>query len=186
MSDFFRDSVQDWGGSTWVEFTEPRPVIEADFNLKSEARELVKSPIHAPVCVRLDLEDLPCFTVVERQYEAWGVRFHNAIAIHPSNPAYPVHSGVMLLLAAPRTGWLEATFVRPVQTVSSFVSSSRRTVVMRAFNRQNHLVAEAATEANIGQGSTNLHLTSTAQTIHRVTLESFNGQLTVDDFCFCG
>ena len=185
MSDFFRDSVQDWGGSAWVEFAEPRSIINADLNLKSEASARVDLPIHAPVCVRLDAEDLACFAVVNRQYEAWGVRFHNAVAIHPSNPAYPAHSGVMLLLGAPKSGWLEATFTRPAQSVSSFVISSRRTVI-RAFNWQNDLVAEAEAEANIGQGSTHLHLTSTVSNIHRVTLESFNGQLTVDDFCFFG
>jgi len=188
MSDFIRDSVQDWSGEPSVAFAEPRPVIDADLDLKSEAGELdyaSAQPAHSPVCVRLDVEDLPQFTVVNGQYESWGVRFDNAVAIHPSNPAYPPHSGSMVLLGAPKGGWLEATFVRPVQHVSSFVISSRHTVI-RAFNRQNQLVAEAETEANIGQGSTSLQLTSTAQNIHRVTLESFNGQLTVDDFCFCG
>ena len=181
MSDFFRDAVQDWGGSAWVEFAEPRPIVDADLNLKAGGQ--VCLPTRSYVCLRLDVEDLPCFTVVEQQYEAQGVRFHNAVALHPSNPAYLTRSGVMVLLGAPRAGWLEATFVQPVQSVSSFVISSRR-IVIRAFNRQNQLVAEAEAEANIGQGSTHLHLS--APNIHRVTLESFNGQLTVDDFCFCG
>jgi len=192
MSDFIRDSVQDWGGEASVAFAEPRPVIDADLDLKSEAGALGYSPASSPahasqssVCVRLDIEDLPQFAVVDRQYESWGVRFDNAVAIHPSNPAYPPHSGSMVLMGAPRCGWLEATFVRPVQHVSSFVISSRHTVI-RAFNRQNQLVAEAETESNLGQGSTSFQLTSSAQNIHRVTLESFNGQLTVDDFCFCG
>ncbi len=191
MSDFSRDALEGWGGEAAVAFAEPRPVSNLDFqpvlDLQSVAGELVQRLIDLPAltrCVRLDVEDLPCFTIVERQYESWGVRFENAVAIHPSNPAYLPHSGMMVLLAAPKDGWLEARFLQPVRHVSSFVVSSRRTVI-RAFNRQNQLVAEAISEANLGEGSLCLQLNSAAQNIDRVTLESFNGQLTVDDFCFC-
>ncbi|MBW4466758.1 MAG: hypothetical protein KME07_15140 [Pegethrix bostrychoides GSE-TBD4-15B] len=159
-------------------------MISSDWNLISKAGDLAYLPHCSPVCVRLDVEDLPCFTVVNRQYEAWGVRFENAVAIHPSNPLYPPYSGEMVLLGAPRDGWLEARFLHPVRHVGSCVVSSRRTVI-QAFNRQNQLVAEAAAEANLGQGNTSLRLSSAAQNIHRVTLECFDGQLTVDDFCFC-
>lgn len=112
----------------------------------SSTDQLNPDPICDPICVRLDVEDLPCFAVVNRQYDAWGVRFSNVVALRPSNPAYPPHSGSMVLFGAPNQGWIEATFARPVQHVSSFVTSSRRTV-MRAFNRHNQLVAEAESPA---------------------------------------
>lgn len=197
MSDFcnsVQDRGQDWGNRADLEMAASPPLQGADLRgadlslgavAGSPVQMPVQMPVQTPVCVRLDLEDLSCFTVVDRHYEAWGVRFENAVALHPSNPAYPAHSGVMVLLGAPQGGWLEATFLRPVQYVSSMVMSSRRTV-MRAFNRQNLLVAEAEAAANLGEGGAFLRLAAEGQGIHRVTLESLNGQLTVDDFCFCG
>lgn len=157
----------------------------AIFDIKTEGGNLATL---TSGCVRLDLEDLPCFTVVDRQYEAWGVLFNNAIAIRPSNPVYPPYSGLMVLLGAPNSGWLEATFVHPVHYVSSFITSSRSTV-MSAFNRQSQLLARIESpSANLKNSScsANLRLSLTATNIYRITLQSLNGQLTVDDFCFCG
>lgn len=167
-----------------VELVDTPPLVQSPIlDLKTESGELTTGPA---VCVRLDWEDLACFSVVNHQYESWGVLFNNAIAIRPSNPVYPPHSGVMVLLGAPDSGWLEATFLRPVQYVSSFITSSRRTV-MRAFNRQNQLVAETESPAaNLADGDANLRLSLNAANISKITFQSFNGQLTVDDFCFCG
>jgi hypothetical protein len=156
--------------------------------------ESSNQPNPAPICVRLDVEDLPCFAVVNRQYDAWGVRFSNVVALRPSNPAYPPHSGSMVLFGAPNQGWIEATFARPVQHVSSFVTSSRRTV-MRAFNRHNQLVAEAESPAANLRGADsnhdpnlrpNLRLSLDGRNIRKVTFHSHSGHLTIDDFCFCG
>lgn len=176
---------------TIVEFDEPFSAPFSDslprqpLDLNTESGEL---SVYSSTCVRLDLEDLPCFAVVTRQYESWGVMFNNAVAIRPSNPAYAPSVGDMVLLATPESGWIEASFVRPVQYVSSFITSSRRTV-MSAFNRQNQLVAQAespAVSAKSGNHFTKLRLSLNATNIYRVTLHSFNGQLTVDEFCFCG
>ncbi|MBF2050252.1 MAG: hypothetical protein EDM05_007410 [Leptolyngbya sp. IPPAS B-1204] len=139
----------------------------------------------ASICVRLDLEDLTCFSVVERQYESWGVLFQNAIAIRPSNPAFSPQAGLMLLLGAPESGCIEATFLRPVQYVSSFIISSRRTV-MSAFNRHNQLIGQTESQANSRWGRClNQRLSLSGSNIHKVTLCSFNGELTIDEFCFC-
>jgi hypothetical protein len=170
------------------QFAEPFAFRASGLNVKTESGSLVSKSIG----VRLDLEDLPSFTVVDRQYASWGVLFSNAIAICPSNPAYPPRSGMMVLLGAPHNGLLEATFLQPVQHVSSFITSSRCTV-MRAFNSRNQLVAETESLAALDQAHkydqlsnlTNVRLSLNAANICRITLQSFNGHLTVDDFCFC-
>lgn len=186
------------------EFAEPLPIgpsgLDLGLDLESAPGALAEAetadPTHDPVCVRLDVEDLPCFAVVDHQYAAWGVRFSNAIAIRPSNPAYPPHSGSMVLFGAPNYGWIEATFARPVQHVSSFVTGSRRTV-MRAFNRHDQLVAQAESPAaNLQSPNSsdapatacrpNLRLSLDGRNIHKVTVQSYNGHVTIDDFCFCG
>lgn len=173
------------------QFVEPF-AFPTGLGIKTESGSLV-STVKG---VRLDLEDLPSFVVVDRQYAPWGVLFSNAVAICPSNPAYPPRSGMMVLLGAPQDGWLEATFLQPVQYVSSFITSSRCTV-MRAFNNRNELVAETKSSASLDPShrhdqpthqpttTTNLRLSLNASNICRVTLHSFNGHLTVDDFCFC-
>lgn len=167
-----------------VELAETPPLIHpSGLDLRTESGELA---LCSTVCVRLDLEDLPCFTTVDCQYESWGVLFKNAIAIRPSNPAFPPRSGMMVLLGAPESGWLEVTFLRPVEYVSSFITSSRR-IVMRAFNGCGHLVAETeSTTANLASDDANLRLSLNGSNISRITLHCFNGQFTLDDFCFCG
>jgi hypothetical protein len=187
------------------------PELEPMVNLLEPTRQTaiqleLNRELAVPVtgCVRLDLEDLPCFTVVERQYEQWGVLFSNAIAIHPSNPVFSAYSGVMVLLGAPKSGWLEATFIHPVQYVGGFVTSPHR-IIISAFNRHNQLIAQGESlpipggsikgrnikdgnikDGNIKDSSMTVRLSLTAANIHRVTLHSFNAQLTLDDFCFCG
>jgi hypothetical protein len=142
----------------------------------------------APTCVRLDLEDLACFEIVDHQFERWGVTFSNAIALHPSNPAYPPRSGTTVLMGSPKSGWVEATFRRPVRFVSSYVTSSRRTV-LAAFDANNQPITQTELpHANLaGSGSTtppNKQLTLRGDNIHRVTFYAFDGQLTLDEFSF--
>lgn len=183
-------------------FAEPSSFHSVNLEMRPECGALAARSIG----VRLDLEDLPCFTRVNRQYESWGVLFDNAVAICPSNPAYTPYSGVMVLLGAPQSGWIEASFVRPVQYVSGLITSSRHTV-MRAFNSSDQLVAQADTlhaealqtgilhkgilQAGSAMTSSagafraaNFKLSLSAANIHRVTLHTFNGHLTLDDFCF--
>lgn len=141
-----------------------------------------------PACVRLNLEDLQCFEAVDYQFQDWGVVFNNAIAVHPSNPAYPVRGGKMVLMGAPKTGWLEAKFAKPVQFVSSFVTSSRRTV-LSAFDANNKEIAQTSSPgANLAGSDSktppNLQLSIKGNAIHRITLHAFDGNLTVSDFSF--
>ncbi|HEY9697318.1 MAG TPA: hypothetical protein V6D10_08650 [Trichocoleus sp.] len=139
-------------------------------------------------CVRLDWEELPRFTIVDRQYESMGVVFANAIAICPSNSAYPAYSGSMVLMGAPKSGYVEAIFLQPAHFVCGFVTSSRRTV-MTAFDAENREIARVQTpEPNLaGSSSTaqpNLSLRLSIKNINRVTFHAFDGQFTLDDFCF--
>jgi hypothetical protein len=147
--------------------------------------ELENSPLD---CVSLDLEDLDCFEVVDRQFSELGVTFVNAIALHPSNPAYPPHSRATVLMGAPKSGWFEATFRRPVSFVSSCVTSSRRTV-LAAFDADDQpLVQAESPEPNLAGSDTetqpNVQLSLRAANIHRVTFYAFDGNLTIGAFSF--
>nr|WP_100897868.1 hypothetical protein [Nostoc flagelliforme] len=170
-----------------------------DFNIQNEIKvsawgEQVESAINAgrvtvPTCICLDLEDLKCFEPVERQYERWGVIFHNSIAIQPSNPAFPAYSGLTVLMGAPKSGFLEATFLHPVNSVSAFVTSSQR-LVLSAYDRDQQLIAQTTLpSANLANSdsaiSPNTLLSITANNIYSVTFCAFDGQFTLDNFRFC-
>ncbi len=142
-----------------------------------------------PTCISLDLKDLKCFEAVERQYEQWGVIFQNSLAIQPSNPAFPSYSGLNVLMGSPKSGFLEATFLRPVKSVSAFVTSSQR-LVLSAYGRDRHLLAQTILPgANLANSDSvippNTLLSVTANEIHSVTFAAFDGQFTVDNFRFC-
>lgn len=146
------------------------------------------SLVTAPAYVYLNLEDLKCFEVVDRQFQQWGVLFHNCIAIHPSNPAFPAHSGATVLMGAPKTGWLEASFVQPTCLVKAFVTTSQR-LVLSAYDRDNQRLTQVDIPGQNLAGSDseippNISLTLKAPNIHRVTFCAFDGQFTVDDFSF--
>ncbi|HEY9619536.1 MAG TPA: hypothetical protein V6C78_04160 [Crinalium sp.] len=141
-----------------------------------------------PNCVRLDLEHLDCYEVVDQQFEALGVTFKNAIALQPSNPAFPPRSGKMVLMGAPRNGWVEATFCRPVRFVRGFVTSPRGTV-LAAFDSHNQPVAQTkspTTKSNGSKSNINPHveLSLSGQDIRRITFYTFDGHLTLNDFSF--
>jgi hypothetical protein len=139
-------------------------------------------------CVCLNLEDLRCFESVEKQYEKFGVIFHNCIAIQPSNPAFPSHSGLMVLMGAPKSGFLEASFVRPVHSVSTYVTSSQR-LVLSAYDSNRQLLTQTILPgANLANTDSaippNTLLTVRANNIHSITFCAFDGQFTLDDFTF--
>jgi hypothetical protein len=141
-----------------------------------------------PTCISLDLEDLKCFEAVERQYEQWGVIFHNCLAIQPSNPAFPTRSGLTVLMGAPKSGFLEATFLRPVNLVSTCVTSSQR-LVLCAYGSDRQLLAQTILPgANLANSDSlippNTLLSVTANDIHSVTFCAFDGQFTLDDIRF--
>ncbi|BAU42891.1 hypothetical protein [Leptolyngbya sp. O-77] len=174
-------------------FSEPVPC--ATFEARSlgvaAGSELAaaRSPaVHEALDVELDFDELQTFETVDTQFRHLGVTFANAIALVPSNPAFPSHSGQLVLMGCPKGGWLEATFDQPVQRVSGHITSSRPTV-MAAFDEHNRPVAQAQTPAANLAGSDssqtpNLEMTLTARRISRVTFYTFDGQLTLGAFSF--
>jgi hypothetical protein len=145
--------------------------------------------VAVPSCICLNLEDLKCFEAVDHHYEHWGIIFHNSLAIQPSNPAFPAHSGLTVLMGAPKSGFLEATFLRPVNWVSTFVTSSQR-LVLSAYDRDRQLLTQAVLPAaNLANSDSaippNTLLSVTANNIYSVTFCAFDGQFTLDDFHFC-
>ena len=144
--------------------------------------------VTSPAQVYLNFEDLMCFEVVDRQFQQWGVTFNNCIAIRPSNPAFPAHSGNTVLMGAPKSGWLEAVFHHPVKSVSAFLTTSQK-LVLTAYNQDNQPLREVEIcEPNLaGSDSSippNTLLTVTAEDIYRVTYCAFDGQFILDDFKF--
>ncbi|MEH2136093.1 hypothetical protein [Nostoc sp.] len=145
--------------------------------------------ITVPTCICLDLEELKCFEAVERQYEDWGVIFHNSLAIQPSNPAFPSYLGLTVLMGAPKSGFLEATFLHPVNSVSALVTSSQR-LVLSAYDRDRQLLGQTVLpSANLANSdsaiSPNTLLSINVNNIYSVTFCAFDGQFTLDNFRFC-
>jgi hypothetical protein len=141
-----------------------------------------------PARVRLNLEDLKCFEVVEQQFHHYGISFRNAIALQPSNPAYPPHSGITVLMGAPKSGWLEVIFSHPVSMFCSYVTSSQRTI-LSAYDCEDNLLGRASiTEPNLAGSDSqippNAQLQIEAPNISRITFYAFDGQLTVSDLSF--
>lgn len=141
-----------------------------------------------PDWVCLDWSELAVFEAVDRQFLDRGVQFENAIALQPSNPAYPPAVGTTVLLAAPQSGWVAAHFPQPVRYVSSCVTSSRR-AVLSAFDADDRPLAQAETpSANLAGTDAeippNLELSLHAENIHRITIQAIDGQLTIGEFRF--
>ena len=187
----FSELLTDAGSSTsqtqaWGEFCEE---IRADVPLLDLNPTAICSGSNAQLnTVQLDFEDLSSCTIVDGQFEAQGVRFTNAIALRPSNPAYRPDSGEIVLIGAPKAGYLEALFLRPVKFVSGSITSSRR-AVLTVFDEHNQTIARAETPgANLANSGSetpaNLPLHLSAANIRRVTFHAFDGQLTLADFCF--
>ncbi|MFQ3615757.1 MAG: hypothetical protein SNJ57_17010 [Cyanobacteriota bacterium] len=183
-----------------VELAEPGFAEPAVHTVAFEARPLGVAPgselaaARSPAVqdalddVELDFDELETFETVSTQFRHLGVTFANAIALVPSNPAFPPHTGHRVLMGCPKGGWLEATFDQPVQRVSGHITSSRPTV-MAAFDEHNRPVAQTQTStanlAGFGSGQPpNLEMTLTAQRISRVTFYTFDGQLTLGAFRF--
>lgn len=140
------------------------------------------------MCIRLDMEDLQCFERVQHQFEQWGVAFENAIALHPSNPAFPTRTGKTVLMASPYNGWMEIRFRTPVSYVGGFVTSSRQ-VALSAYNINDQLVAKAEIPgANLMDDTSifppNLQLSVRGHLMTRVIFHAFDGQLTLDELVF--
>lgn len=148
----------------------------------------VRSSATVPASVRLALEDLKCFEVVQDQFAHWGVTFANTVAIQPSNPAFLTGSGATVLMGAPKSGLIEVSFKYPVRSVSGLVTSSRRTVLSACDIDGNPIVQDEMPAPNLvgsnSQIAPRVPLRVKAPNIHQISFYAFDGQLVVDDFIF--
>lgn len=173
---------------TYKTFAEPDRLPALGLELDGRVHPLVASPFASPQQTYLDLEDLACFEVVDQQFQRQGVTFTNAIALHPSNPAFPARSGQTLLMGAPHPGLIEARFHHPIDFISAFVTASRP-IVLSAYDSQDGLIGEATLkEANLAVSDTtltpNLELCLCIPNIRRVVFSAVGGHITIDDFSF--
>ncbi|MEG5002287.1 MULTISPECIES: hypothetical protein [unclassified Microcoleus] len=155
---------------------------------RSGAGSEVRSRATVPAIVRVALEDLKCFEVVEHQFAHWGVTFSNAVAIQPSNPSFFTGSGATVLMGAPKSGLIEVTFKYPVRWVSGLVTSSRRTVLSACDIDGNPIVQDEMPAPNLVGSNSPIDprapLRVKAPNIHKITFYAFDGQLIVDDLTF--
>lgn len=193
MTEQFHLHTKEWQAANSAEsFAEPLgafvdvPAFEALgwTQVESESQLAVSTP----TCVQIDLEELECFQAVDSQFEELGITFSNAIALQPSNPAFPPHAGNTVLMGAPKPGFLEAIFHQPVRFVRGFVTSSRP-ATLAAYDREGNLLTSTELPTGNLAGSSseiapNAQLSISAADIHRITFYAFNGQLTLDGFGF--
>ncbi|CAA9226127.1 FIG00875339: hypothetical protein [uncultured Coleofasciculus sp.] len=171
---------------TPLNFMAVQSVIASPYGraLKCNPNLLVKRPLS--VC--LNLEDLKCFEVVDRQFHHYGITLKNAIALQPSNPAYPPRSGSTVLMGAPKSGWLEVTFSQTIRKFCCYVTSSQRTI-LSAYDHQDKLLGRQwLTGPNLGGSDSqlppNAQLLIEEPNISRITFYAFDGQLTLGDLSF--
>lgn len=169
-----------------INFLEPQAVIdsrcwgtaECDFNI------LVIRPSN--LC--LNLEELKCFEVVEHQFQQYGITFKNAIAIQPSNPAYPPRSGSTVLMGAPKNGWLEATFSQPIGEFCCYLTSSQRTILSAYDHQDNLLIRKSLAGSNLAGSDSqippNVQMKIEEPNISRISFYAFDGQLTLSNLSF--
>lgn len=167
-------------------FMEPKTAIAFPGSTTAECTSNLL--VIRPSSVGINLEDLKCFEVVDNQFHDYGITLKNAIALQPSNPAYPPHSGSTVLMGAPKSGWLEAIFAQPIRQFCCYATSSQR-LVMSAYDTQDNLVVrQSLLRPNLAGFDSHLppnaQLTIEEQNISRITFYAFDGQLTLADLSF--
>ena len=170
-----------------TDLKEPQAVIASpDWDVAEFDSNLV---VRRPSSVCLNLEDLKCFEVVDRQFHHYGISFENAIALQPSNPAYPPpQAGTTVLMGAPKSGWLEATFLHPIHQFCCHVTSSQR-LLLSAYDHQNKLlIRRSLSKANLAGSDSpippNAPFRIEVPNMARITFYAFDGQLTLSDLSF--
>lgn len=147
-----------------------------------------RTPAVPPRFVRLALQELKCFEVVEHQFRSWGLTFTNVVAIQPSNPAFLTDSGRTILMGAPKSGQIEVSFKYPVRFVSGLVTSSRRTVLSACDADGTQIAQDEMPAPNLVGSSSPIdpstELRVKAPNISKITFYAFDGQLVVHDLIF--
>lgn len=184
LSPFFSHNDLELCGSVAESTTELNIASSGEF-----AGTEVETEERTGSCVSLNLGILKCFESVKRQYEELGIIFSNCIAIKPSNPAFPANNGSIVLMGAPKSGFLEAAFVHPVNIAKVHITSSQR-LIMSAYDRDRQLLVQNILPgANLANTDSplppNILLSVKARDIYSISLCAFDGQFTIDEFRFC-
>lgn len=162
--------------STWSAAAESVPL-----------RDAVKQP-EASLITTLDFAQLQPFQTIDHHFAALGVVFENAVALSPSNPAYPLRSGSLLVMDAPRSGLIEVKFLQPVQWVSVFVTSSRALSVFARDGQGHTIVRSGLTCANLADRDSaipaNQQLILTAPAMASLSFFAFDGCVAIGEFAF--
>ena len=171
------------------------PVPDTSTNSKSTGSPVPVGSAHVgPVkslSAQLDLSQLDNFEVVEHQYQNQGIQFQNAIALYPSNPAFPPRNGGAVILGGPKSGTIDLTFSPPVQMVEGYVTSSGVTV-MTAFDDQGNVIDTDETSGRNLADTNSPHLphaclsiqTSGEQSICHIRLRCGGGQISLSGLRF--
>lgn len=114
--------------------------------------------------------------------------FQNCLAIQPSNPAFTASCGLTALMGSSKNGLLAASSISPVNKVSALVTSSQR-LVLSVYNSDRQLLTESVLPvANLAHSDSTLPpntlLYVAANRIKGVTFCAFDGQFSLDEFCF--
>ncbi len=108
---------------------------------RSQAIQRVSTPVPSE-SVQISFEALSAFDRVTTQFESLGVRFHNAIALKPSNPAFPQDTDACVLLPTQNNSSLALDFVQPMTWIEVSVSSVQA-VRLRGFDASDEVLTEA-------------------------------------------
>lgn len=138
--------------------------------------------------IRLALEELKCFEVIEHQFSAWGLTFRNVVAIQPSNPVFAIGAGVTVLMGAPNSGLIQIKFQQPIRFFQGRVTSSRRTA-LSAYDQNDELIDQVELSGpNLASSQSmippNSALSVRGEGIYKIVFYAFDGQLIVGDIQF--
>jgi hypothetical protein len=97
--------------------------------------------------IRLNFQTLSAFERVTEQYSHLGVRFSNAIAIEPSNPAFLSKTGCFVLMPLGQETILNASFDSPRSWVGAYVCGAG-SVILTAFDQKGKILAQVTTAAS--------------------------------------
>jgi hypothetical protein len=141
--------------------------------------------------IELPLNKLRSFDIVKEQFADLGVIFDNAFVLQPSNTAFFPEVGKMVLMGAPRNGWLEITFTIPVNYFACRLTSSQHTEVQAYDGEGQSLIIFDTETADYKEADRlvsapppNLEVEIKALNIERMTLNSLDGQLVIHDVRF--
>lgn len=103
--------------------------------------------------IELDFDNLSGFELVSNQYEHFGVRFSEAIALQPSHPAFPYRQGSFVLMPLGERTEIIAHFHRSICQTGAFVVCPKP-VRLIAFDASGEPIARISTkQIQVSQGA---------------------------------